>query len=78
MISVRSAPVVASLEEMLRELIRFFDLIIRFDKWHKIIHDENYDYLDLSSLKLDDELLNKLFDLGKIKFILSKKQKAAH
>ena len=33
---------------------------------------ENYDYLDLSSLKLDDELLNKLFDLGKIKFILSK------
>ena len=33
---------------------------------------ENYDYLDLSSLNLDDELVNKLFDLEKIKFILSK------
>jgi hypothetical protein len=33
---------------------------------------ENYDYLDLSSLNLDNELLNKLFDLDKIKFILSK------
>jgi hypothetical protein len=33
---------------------------------------EKYEYLDLSSLDLDDELLNKLFALDKIKFILTK------
>ena len=33
---------------------------------------EKYEYLDLSSLDLDDNLINKLIDLDKIKFILSK------
>jgi hypothetical protein len=33
---------------------------------------EKYEYLDLSSLDLDDGLLKKLFALDKIKFILSK------
>jgi hypothetical protein len=33
---------------------------------------ENFEYLDLSSLKLNDELLEKLFNLEKIKKILSK------
>jgi hypothetical protein len=33
---------------------------------------ENYEYLDLSSLNLNDDLLNKLIELDKIKFILSK------
>ena len=33
---------------------------------------EKYEYLDLSSLDLNDELLKKIIDLDKIKFILSK------
>jgi hypothetical protein len=33
---------------------------------------EKYEYLDLSSLNLDDDLLNKLLSLEKIKFILVK------
>jgi hypothetical protein len=33
---------------------------------------EKYEYLDLSSLSLDDDLLNKLLNMDKIKFILSK------
>ena len=33
---------------------------------------EKYEYLDLSSLDLNDDLLNKLFSLDKIKYILSR------
>jgi Leucine-rich repeat (LRR) protein len=33
---------------------------------------ENYEYLDLSNLELDDELLEKLISLDKIKYILNK------
>ena len=38
----------------------------------KLTEDENYDFFDLSSLKITDDLLNKLFKMPEIKNILKK------